>query len=52
MDIFDVLKAIVKRKVDLIQTGMNENDALKNAEFHISSEYHIPLYDIKKLYGA
>lgn len=51
MDIFDVLKAIVKRKVDLIQIGMNEKDALKNATFDISNEFHIPLRDIRKLYS-
>lgn len=51
MDIFDVLKAISKRKVDLILKGMNEKNALKNAEFDVSNEYHIPLYDIRKLYS-
>lgn len=51
MDIFDVLKAISKRKMDLIQIGMNEKDALKNAEFDISSEFHIRLQDIRKLYS-
>lgn len=51
MDIFDVLKAISKRKVDLIRKGMDEKHALKNAEFDISNEYHIPLYDIRKLYS-
>lgn len=51
MDIFDVLKAISKRKADLTKIGVNEKDALKDAEFYISSEYHIPLYDIRKLYG-
>lgn len=51
MDIFDVLKAIVKIKVDLIKRGMNDKDALKRAQFDISKEYHIPLYDIRKLYS-
>jgi hypothetical protein len=52
MDIFDVLKAMSKRKIDLIQIGMNEKDALKNAQFDVSNEYHIPLYDIRKLYSV
>lgn len=51
MDIFDVLKAIVNRKVELISIGMKEKDALKNAEFYVSEEYHIPLNDIRKLYS-
>lgn len=51
MDIFDVLKAISKRKVDLIRKGMDEKDALKNAEFDISGEFHIRLQDIRKLYS-
>jgi hypothetical protein len=51
MDIFDVLDAISTRKVDLIRKGMDEKHALKNAEFDISNEYHIPLYDIRKIYS-
>lgn len=51
MDIFDVLKAISKRKIDLTKIGMNERDALKDAEFYISNEYHISLYDIRRLYS-
>jgi hypothetical protein len=35
-----------------MQTDMNENDALLKAEFEISKEYHIPLPDIKKLFGV
>jgi len=52
MDIFDVLTAISKRKMAFMQTDMNENDALIEAEFDVSKEYHIPLLDIKKLLGA
>ena len=51
MDIFDVLKAISRRKVNLVQKGMNEKDALKNAAFDISNEYHIRIQDIRKLYS-
>ncbi len=49
MDIFDVLIAISKRKMTFMQIGMNEYEALTEAEFDISKEYHIPLLDIKKL---
>lgn len=59
MDIFDVLKAISKRKVELVRVGMNECEALKNAELSTSKEYHIPpttakccLCDIKRLCGV
>ena len=51
MDIFDVLKAISKRKVELVRVGMNEKDALRNAASDISSEFHIRLQDIRKLYS-
>ena len=51
MDIFDVLTAISKKKMAFMQTDMSENDALVKAEFEISKEYHIPLLDIKKLFG-
>ncbi len=49
MDVFDVLKAISKRKVEFVRMGNSEKDALKNAEFDISSEFHIRLQDIRKL---
>lgn len=52
MDIFDVLKAVSKRKIEFIRVGMNENDALKKAEFDISKEYHILLRDIRRLNRA
>lgn len=48
MDIFDVLTAIVKRKLELMLSGINEHEALMNAEIDVS-EYHISLLDIKKL---
>jgi hypothetical protein len=51
MDIFEVLTAIIKRKIMLMRTGINEYEALIKAELDISSEYHIPLLDIQKLVG-
>ena len=51
MDIFDVLTAISKRKMEFMHAGMDGNEALIKAEFRISDEYHIPLLDIKKLGG-
>jgi|GEM_PF-515047 len=52
MDIFDVLTAISKRKMAFMQAGVNENEALIKAEFYVSTDYHIPLLDIKKLLGV
>ncbi|HWQ95952.1 MAG TPA: hypothetical protein VN368_01135 [Candidatus Methylomirabilis sp.] len=49
MDIFDVLTAISKRKKAFMHSGINENEALIKAEFDVSKEYHIPLFDIRKL---
>lgn len=49
MDTFDVLTAISKRKKTFIKKGINENKALIKAELDVSKEYHIPLFDIKKL---
>lgn len=49
MDIFDVLKAITKRKTEFMNLGMDENNAWKNAEFAVSSEFHILLRDIERL---
>jgi hypothetical protein len=51
MDIFEVLTAIIKRKIMLMRTGINEYEALIKAELDISREYHIPLLDIQKLVG-
>lgn len=49
MDIFEVLSAISKRKKAFIHSGIDENKALMKAEFDVSKEYHISLFDIKKL---
>ncbi len=51
MDIFDVLNAISTKKSDLIRIGMNEHEALIEAIHDISTEFHIPLFDIEKLIG-
>ncbi len=51
MDIFDVLTAISKRKLEFMHAGMDENKALINAEFDVSKDYHIRLLDIKNLVG-
>ncbi len=52
MDIFDVLTAISKRKKALMHSGINEHEALIKAELDVSKEYHISLFDIKKLVRA
>ncbi len=49
MDIFDILTAISKRKKALMHKGIDEEEALVKAEIDVSKEYHIPLFDIKKL---
>jgi hypothetical protein len=49
MDIFDVLTAISKRKKAFMHNGINEHKALMKAELDVSKEYHISLFDIKKL---
>jgi len=51
MDIFDVLTAISKRKLEFIHAGMDGNEALIKAEFDVSEDYNIQLLDIKKLVG-
>ncbi|MCX9010095.1 MAG: hypothetical protein OIN66_03130 [Candidatus Methanoperedens sp.] len=51
MDIFDVLTAISKSKMEFMHAGMDENEALVKAEFHVSEDYHIQLLDIKTLVG-
>jgi hypothetical protein len=51
MDIFDVLTAILKRKMEFMHAGIGENDALIKAEFYVSKDYHISLPDIKKIGG-
>lgn len=50
MDIFDVLKAISKREKKFERLGMSKIDAIKKAELDVSNEYHIRLYDIRKIY--
>jgi hypothetical protein len=52
MDIFEVLSAIIKRKIAIIHSGIDEQEALIKAELDISKEYHIPLFDIKKIVRA
>ncbi|MCZ7358103.1 MAG: hypothetical protein O8C66_09305 [Candidatus Methanoperedens sp.] len=49
MDIFDVLSAISKRKKAFMHSGINEQEALMKAQADVSKDYHIPLFDIKKL---
>jgi hypothetical protein len=52
MDIFEVLTAILKRKTAFTHSGLNEQEALMQAELDVSKEYHIRLFDIKKLVKA
>ena len=52
MDIFEVLSAISKKKKSFINGGINAQEALVKAEIDVSNEYHIPLFDIKKLVRA
>ncbi len=52
MDIFEVLTVLLKRKKAFIHSGIDEHEALKKAEIYVSSEYHISLFDIKKLIRA
>ncbi len=52
MDIFEVLTAISKRKIAFMHSGINEKEALVKAESDVSKEYHIPLFDIRKLVRA
>jgi hypothetical protein len=52
MDIFEVLSAISKRKKAFMKSGVNENKALIKAELDVSREYHISLFDIRKLIKA
>jgi hypothetical protein len=49
MDIFEVLTAISKRKKAFVNNGINETEALAKAEIDVSKDYHISLFDIKKL---
>lgn len=52
MDIFDILRAISKRKTEFIHEGMKEKDASNKAEFEVSEDYHVSLHDIRKICGA
>ncbi len=52
MDIFEVLSAISKRKKAFMHSGINQREALIKAELDVSKEYHIPMFDIKKLVRA
>ena len=52
MDIFDILKAISKRKTEFIHNGMIEKDASNKAKFAVSEEYHVSLHDIRKICRA
>lgn len=52
MDIFDILKAISRRKTQFIREGMIEKDASNKAKFAVSEEYHVPLHDIRKICGV
>lgn len=52
MDIFDVLAAISKKKKAFMHSGINEHEALVKAELDVSKEYHISLFDIKRLVKA
>ncbi len=52
MDIFEVLSAISKRKKAFMHSGTDEKEALTKAELEVFREYHISLFDIKKLVRA
>lgn len=52
MDIFDVLKAVSKRKIELVHLGMKENAAIIKAETYVSKEFNIALNDVRRLYTA
>ncbi len=52
MDIFEVLTAISKRKKEFMHSGVNENEAMIKAELDVSEDYHISLFDIRKLVRA
>jgi hypothetical protein len=52
MDIFDVLKAISKKKKAFMHSGINEKEALIKAQLEVSKEFHISLFDIERLVRA
>ncbi|NJD52404.1 MAG: hypothetical protein FIB07_05995 [Candidatus Methanoperedens sp.] len=51
MDIFEVLSAVSKRRINLMKSGITKHKALIKAEKVVSKEYHISLPDIQKLVG-
>ncbi|MDL5503752.1 MAG: hypothetical protein QSU88_11100 [Candidatus Methanoperedens sp.] len=51
MDIFEVLSAVSKRRINLMNNGITKHKALIKAEKVVSKEYHISLPDIQKLVG-
>ncbi|MCX9084918.1 MAG: hypothetical protein OIN87_08995 [Candidatus Methanoperedens sp.] len=51
MDIFEVLTAISKSRINLVKRGLNENKAMLKAQRVVSKEYHIPMPEIQKLIG-
>ncbi len=51
MDIFDVLSAVSKRRINLMKSGITQHKALIKAERVVSKEYHISLPDIQRLVG-
>ncbi len=51
LDIFDVLSAISRIKINLMKSGLDAQKALIKAQKAVSKEYHIPLPDIRKLVG-
>ncbi len=52
MDIFEVLSAISKRKKAFMHSGIDEQESLVKAELEVSKEYHISIFDVKKLVRA
>ena len=52
MDIFDVLKAISRRKIEFIHKGMTKTEATYRAKLAVSEEYHVPIHDIRKICGV
>ena len=52
MDIFEVLSSISKRKKAFMHSGFDEHEAMVKAELDVSKDYHIPIFDIKKIVRA
>jgi hypothetical protein len=51
MDMFDVLKVLMKRKAEIMYKGLSEREALTKARLLVSKEYHISIFDIERLYA-